>query len=88
MVLTPALKSEALAWRFTGDPTDIQSTFDRLDMLYTYHGQVSGGIYLPRRPLTEALTTPEQELSLPTSTSPDSILREGKCYAPFCLVLL
>ncbi|KAF8161852.1 hypothetical protein BJ912DRAFT_311452 [Pholiota molesta] len=37
-----ALKSEALAWRFTGDPTDIQSTFDRLDMLYTYHGQASG----------------------------------------------
>ncbi|KAF5317730.1 hypothetical protein D9619_012623 [Psilocybe cf. subviscida] len=37
-----ALKSEALAWRFTADPTDIQSTFDRLDMLYKYHGMVSG----------------------------------------------
>ncbi|KDR83210.1 hypothetical protein GALMADRAFT_134697 [Galerina marginata CBS 339.88] len=37
-----ALKSEALAWRFTGDPTDVQNTFDRLNMLYTYHGQISG----------------------------------------------
>ncbi|TFK34186.1 hypothetical protein BDQ12DRAFT_636697 [Crucibulum laeve] len=37
-----ALKSEALAWRFTGDATDIKSTFDRLDMLYTYHGRASG----------------------------------------------
>lgn len=37
-----ALKSEALAWRFTADPTDIQSTIDRLDMLYQYHGMVSG----------------------------------------------
>ncbi|KAF8157818.1 hypothetical protein B0H34DRAFT_430303 [Crassisporium funariophilum] len=37
-----AIKSEALAWRFTGDPTDVQNTFDRLDMLYTYHGMVSG----------------------------------------------
>ncbi|KAH9480851.1 hypothetical protein JR316_0007453 [Psilocybe cubensis] len=37
-----ALKSEALAWRFTGDDSDIQSTFDRLDMIYTYHGRASG----------------------------------------------
>ncbi|KAJ7126117.1 hypothetical protein C8R44DRAFT_781093 [Mycena epipterygia] len=37
-----ALKSEALAWRFTGDPTDKQNTFDRLDMLYQYHGRASG----------------------------------------------
>lgn len=37
-----ALKSEALAWRFTGDPTDIQSTFDRMDMLYAFHGHASG----------------------------------------------
>ncbi|KAF8901377.1 hypothetical protein CPB84DRAFT_1815219 [Gymnopilus junonius] len=37
-----ALKSEALAWRFTGDPADIQSTFDRIDMVYTYHGRASG----------------------------------------------
>ncbi|KAJ6595746.1 hypothetical protein DFH09DRAFT_146534, partial [Mycena vulgaris] len=37
-----ALKSEALAYRFTGDPTDKQNTFDRLDMLYQYHGRASG----------------------------------------------
>ncbi|KAF9054831.1 hypothetical protein BJ165DRAFT_1399979 [Panaeolus papilionaceus] len=37
-----ALKSEALAWRFTNDQTDIQSTINRLDMLYKYHGQASG----------------------------------------------
>jgi hypothetical protein len=37
-----ALKSEALAWRFTGDPTDIESTFDRINMVYTYHGRASG----------------------------------------------
>lgn len=37
-----ALKSEALAWRFTGDPTDVQNTFDRIDMVYKYHGRASG----------------------------------------------
>ncbi|KAJ7485380.1 hypothetical protein FB451DRAFT_1363334 [Mycena latifolia] len=37
-----ALKSEALAFRFTGDPTDKQNTIDRLDMLYQYHGRASG----------------------------------------------
>ncbi|KAJ7196912.1 hypothetical protein C8J57DRAFT_1419137 [Mycena rebaudengoi] len=37
-----ALKSEALAWRVTGDPTDKQNTFDRLDMLYQFHGRASG----------------------------------------------
>ncbi len=37
-----ALKSEALAYRFTGDPADVQSTFDRLDMIYQYHGRASG----------------------------------------------
>lgn len=40
--LVIALKSEAVAWRFTGDPTDIQSTFERLDLVYTYHGRASG----------------------------------------------
>ncbi|KAJ7056946.1 hypothetical protein C8F01DRAFT_1152839 [Mycena amicta] len=37
-----ALKSEALAFRFTGDPTDKQNTFDRIDMLYKFHGRASG----------------------------------------------
>ncbi|KAJ7266952.1 hypothetical protein B0H12DRAFT_1209136 [Mycena haematopus] len=37
-----ALKSEALAFRFTNDPTDKQNTIDRLDMLYQYHGRASG----------------------------------------------
>ncbi|KAF9564203.1 hypothetical protein CPC08DRAFT_273104 [Agrocybe pediades] len=37
-----ALKSEALAWRFTADPSDRQNTFDRIDMLYKYHGRASG----------------------------------------------
>ncbi|KAJ6488040.1 hypothetical protein C8R45DRAFT_1097879 [Mycena sanguinolenta] len=37
-----ALKSEALAFRFTNDPTDQQSTIDRIDMLYQFHGRASG----------------------------------------------
>ncbi|KAF9263003.1 hypothetical protein L218DRAFT_928652 [Marasmius fiardii PR-910] len=37
-----ALKSEALAFRFTGDETDRQNTFDRIDMLYKFHGRASG----------------------------------------------
>ncbi|KAF9054822.1 hypothetical protein BJ165DRAFT_1382530 [Panaeolus papilionaceus] len=37
-----ALKSEAVAWRFTNDPTDIESTTTRIDLLYKYHGQASG----------------------------------------------
>nr|GAT44424.1 predicted protein [Mycena chlorophos] len=37
-----ALKSEALAYRFTGDETDKQNTFDRITMLYEYHGRASG----------------------------------------------
>ncbi|KAF8881189.1 hypothetical protein CPB85DRAFT_1340602 [Mucidula mucida] len=37
-----ALKSEALAWRFTGDETDKDSTFERIRLLYTYHGRASG----------------------------------------------
>ncbi|KAJ8691204.1 hypothetical protein PTI98_010801 [Pleurotus ostreatus] len=37
-----ALKSEALAYRFTGDESDKQSTFNRLDLLYKYHGRASG----------------------------------------------
>ncbi|KAK7462273.1 hypothetical protein VKT23_007874 [Stygiomarasmius scandens] len=37
-----SLKSEALAYRFTSDPTDIQSTWDRIDMLYEFHGRASG----------------------------------------------
>ncbi|KAL4263393.1 Non-reducing end beta-L-arabinofuranosidase-like GH127 middle domain-containing protein [Pleurotus pulmonarius] len=37
-----ALKSEALAYRFTGDEGDKQSTFDRLELLYKYHGRASG----------------------------------------------
>ncbi|KAF9459203.1 hypothetical protein BDZ94DRAFT_1199867 [Collybia nuda] len=37
-----ALKSEALAWRFTGDASDRTSTFDRIDMMYRYHGRASG----------------------------------------------
>lgn len=42
LIILVALKSEALAWRFTDDPTDIQSTFERLDLVYTYHGRASG----------------------------------------------
>ncbi|KAF5385674.1 hypothetical protein D9757_005543 [Collybiopsis confluens] len=37
-----ALKSEAIAYRFTADPTDIDSTWKRLDLVYTYHGRESG----------------------------------------------
>lgn len=45
LTLSPlALKSEALAYRFTADVTDVESTFNRLDMMYLYHGQVSGAL--------------------------------------------
>jgi hypothetical protein len=37
-----ALKSEALAWRFTNDASDKQNTFDRLNLIYSYHGVPSG----------------------------------------------
>ncbi|KAJ4481886.1 hypothetical protein J3R30DRAFT_3669016 [Lentinula aciculospora] len=37
-----ALKSEALAYRFTSDPSDIASTWERIDLVYTYHGRESG----------------------------------------------
>ncbi|KAF8827372.1 hypothetical protein HHX47_DHR4000065 [Lentinula edodes] len=37
-----ALKSEALAYRFTFDPSDIDSTWERMDLVYTYHGRESG----------------------------------------------
>ncbi|KIJ34650.1 hypothetical protein M422DRAFT_263212 [Sphaerobolus stellatus SS14] len=40
--LAEALKSEALSYRFTHDETDIESTFKRLDLVYTYHGRPSG----------------------------------------------
>ncbi|KAF8509631.1 hypothetical protein JB92DRAFT_2945317 [Gautieria morchelliformis] len=40
--IAEALKSEALSYRFTQDESDVQSTFDRLDLLYTYHGRESG----------------------------------------------
>jgi hypothetical protein len=40
-----ALKSEALSYRFTHDESDVQSTFDRLNLLYTYHGRESGGLF-------------------------------------------
>ena len=35
-MLGSALRSEALAWRFTGDPSDVQNNFDRIDMLYKF----------------------------------------------------
>ncbi|KAF5377925.1 hypothetical protein D9615_006767 [Tricholomella constricta] len=68
-----ALKSEALAWRFTGDATDKTSTFDRLDMIYKYHGRASGtfaadehlGGLDPSRG-TELCTVVEQIFSLST----------------------
>jgi len=41
-VLGSAFKSEALSWRFTGDPTDAQNISDRIDMLYKFHGRASG----------------------------------------------
>jgi len=31
-----ALKSESLAWRFTGEPSDVQNNFDRIDMFYKF----------------------------------------------------
>ncbi|KAG6917303.1 hypothetical protein DXG01_003144 [Tephrocybe rancida] len=54
-----ALKSEALAWRFTGDATDKQSTFDRLDLIYGYHGRASGEDFHLRRVFPQIyVTTP------------------------------
>ncbi|TFY63122.1 hypothetical protein EVJ58_g3436 [Rhodofomes roseus] len=37
-----SLKSEALAWRMTGEQSDIDSTYDRIDMLWQYHGRPQG----------------------------------------------
>lgn len=37
-----ALKAEALAYRFTSDPTDVASTWERIDLVYTFHGRESG----------------------------------------------
>ncbi|KAF8891202.1 hypothetical protein BD779DRAFT_1513791, partial [Infundibulicybe gibba] len=69
-----ATKSEALAWRFTGDPTDVQSTFDRMDMLYQYHGRASGTFSAdehiagldPSEGITELCAVVEQIFSLAT----------------------
>ncbi|KIY62722.1 hypothetical protein CYLTODRAFT_383261 [Cylindrobasidium torrendii FP15055 ss-10] len=66
-----ALKSEALAWRFTADDTDKESTFERIKLLYTYHGAASGS-YLSDEHLaglepsrgTELCTVVEQIYSL------------------------
>ncbi|KAL1705246.1 hypothetical protein EV121DRAFT_258782 [Schizophyllum commune] len=66
-----ALKSEALTWRITGDDSDKQSTVDRIDMLYKYHGRASGtysadehlGGLNPARG-TELCTVVEQMFSL------------------------
>jgi hypothetical protein len=68
-----ALKSEALAWRMTGDKSDRESTFKRLDLLYKFHGQASGtysadehlGGLNPSRG-TETCTVVEQIFSLAT----------------------
>lgn len=40
--IAEALKSEVLAWRFTGDIADIDSTYARLDMIWKYHGRPQG----------------------------------------------
>lgn len=37
-----ALKSEALAWRMTGEQSDIDSTYARVEMLWQYHGRPQG----------------------------------------------
>ncbi|EPS93631.1 hypothetical protein FOMPIDRAFT_1063456 [Fomitopsis schrenkii] len=37
-----SLKSEALAWRMTGDQSDVDSTYARIDMLWKYHGRPQG----------------------------------------------
>ncbi|KAI5833318.1 hypothetical protein K523DRAFT_343192 [Schizophyllum commune Tattone D] len=70
-IQTEALKSEALTWRITGDDSDKQSTVDRIDMLYKYHGRASGtysadehlGGLNPARG-TELCTVVEQMFSL------------------------
>ncbi|KAI0725972.1 hypothetical protein C8Q72DRAFT_784664 [Fomitopsis betulina] len=40
--IAESLKSEALVWRITGDPTDIASTYARMEMLWEYHGRPQG----------------------------------------------
>lgn len=75
----PALKSEALAWRFTGDNSDIQNTFDRLDMLYAYHGRASGELKFVLGTLWKAENGWAIKVHSPrTSILLDSILPEGK----------
>ncbi|TFY52235.1 hypothetical protein EVJ58_g10129 [Rhodofomes roseus] len=40
--IAESLKSEALVWRVTGDPSDIASTYARIEMLWKYHGRPQG----------------------------------------------
>ncbi|KZT04944.1 uncharacterized protein LAESUDRAFT_715247 [Laetiporus sulphureus 93-53] len=37
-----SIKSEALAWRMTGEQSDIDSTYARVDMIWKYHGRPQG----------------------------------------------
>jgi hypothetical protein len=41
-----ALKSEALAYRFTNDQSDTASTANRINMLWKYHGRPNGMLSL------------------------------------------
>lgn len=40
-----ALKEGAVAWRFSGSQSDMDSTQQRWDILYRYHGMPTGGKY-------------------------------------------
>ena len=72
-----ALKSEALAWRFTGDPTDVQNTFDRIDMLYKFHGRASGTSYCQNLLIETDMVSSNQGLSPPMNILLDLTLHEG-----------
>ena len=42
MNVAQAIKSEAVAYRFTHDSTDLDSTRKRIDLIEQFHGSVSG----------------------------------------------
>ena len=76
-VLGSAFKSEALSWRFTGDPTDAQNISDRIDMLYKFHGRASGTSYCQILLIETDMVSSNQGLSPPMNILLDLTLHEG-----------
>ena len=75
-VLLSALKLGALAWRFTGDPTDVRSTFDPIYMLYKFHGRAAGTYYCQILLIETDMVSSNQGLSPLMNILLDLTLRE------------